>query len=126
MKELLINCLRDIVAGNIMMDGRPMFPQGWHPQESGKLLDGTWMSIEGVTPLSRSAVGGVRYYYIDFNIASKDRDVIVGLAATDPAPELSGVKPYNPYKTDVWLLGRLFQSFAIEVTYLAIPTRALD
>lgn len=95
-----------------------MFPQGWHPQDPFALPNGTGMSLAGITPFSRTAVGGVRYYYIDFDIASKDRDMIVGLSATEAAPELSDTTPYDPFKTDIWILGRLFETFAIEVMHV--------
>lgn len=95
------------------MDGRAMFPKGWHPQAwdflpSGKAPRGD--------PRTRTAVGGVRYYFIDFGIASQNKDMVVGFDGQERAPELSDTEPYDPYKLDVYVLGMVYQHFIVEVS----------
>lgn len=50
-----------------MMDGRALYPEGWHPQATDKTPDGSRL-LKGNR--SRTAVGGVRYYVIDLGLAS--------------------------------------------------------
>ncbi|KIO20528.1 hypothetical protein M407DRAFT_29843 [Tulasnella calospora MUT 4182] len=102
---------RDCAWGNIMMDGRRLYPAGWHPQHWEVLPDGR--SMKGGEP-SRTAVGGVRYYFIDFGISSHNEDQVVGFDGQEPAPELSDSVPYDPYKLDVYILGMAYRHFLIE------------
>ncbi|KAG9027082.1 hypothetical protein FS837_004389 [Tulasnella sp. UAMH 9824] len=103
---------RDCAWGNILMDGRRLYPQGWHPQQWGFFPNGKPM--RGADP-SRTAVGGVRYYFIDFGISTKDQDEVLGIHGQELSPELSDTVPYNPYKLDVYILGMAYQHFLIEV-----------
>ncbi|KAG8947766.1 hypothetical protein FRC00_008940, partial [Tulasnella sp. 408] len=102
---------RDCAWGNIMMDGRELYPRGWHPQRRNFYPNGKAMG--GGDP-SRTAVGGVRYYFIDFGISSKDQDEVLGIHGQELSPELSDTVPYNPYKLDVYILGMAYQHFLIE------------
>lgn len=97
-----------------MMDGRALFPQGWHPQASTRLPNGRRIKASARNP-SRAAAGGVRYYFIDFGLATHDEDQVTGILGQERAPELSGDGPYNPYKLDVYIMGMAFQHFFIEV-----------
>ncbi|KAG9027015.1 hypothetical protein FS837_004401 [Tulasnella sp. UAMH 9824] len=102
---------RDCAWGNIMMDGRRLYPLGWHPQQWEFYPNGKAMT--GSDP-SRTAVGGVRYYFIDFGISTKDEDEVLGINGQELSPELSDTVPYNPYKLDVYILGMAYQHFLIE------------
>ncbi|KAG8979886.1 hypothetical protein FRB90_007845, partial [Tulasnella sp. 427] len=102
---------RDCAWGNIMMDGRALFPKGWHPQLRATYPDGTEM--KNPTP-SRTAIGGVRYYFIDFGISSRDQDKVLGIDGQEPAPELSATVPYDPYKLDVFILGMAYRHLLLE------------
>ncbi|KIO26861.1 hypothetical protein M407DRAFT_23919 [Tulasnella calospora MUT 4182] len=102
---------RDCAWGNVMMDGRRLYPNGWHPQQWSFYPNGKVM--RGVDP-SRTAVGGVRYYFIDFGISTKDQDEVLGIHGQELSPELSDTVPYNPYKLDVYILGMAYQHFLIE------------
>ncbi|KAG8921539.1 hypothetical protein FRC01_000196 [Tulasnella sp. 417] len=102
---------RDCAWGNIMMDGRRLYPQGWHPQQWGFYPNGKVM--RGDEP-SRTGVGGVRYYLIDFGISTKGQDETLGIHGQELSPELSDTVPYNPYKLDVYILGMTYQHFLIE------------
>lgn len=102
---------RDCAWGNIMMDGRRLYPAGWHPQRWEVLPNGK--SMKSGNP-SRTAAGGVRYYFIDFGISSQNQDEVLGVDGQEPAPELSDNVPYNPYKLDVYILGMAYRHFLIE------------
>lgn len=95
-----------------MMDGRRLFPLGWHPQQWEVYPNGKIMTS---TDPSRTAVGGVRYYFIDFGISTKDQDEVLGIHGQELSPELSDKVPYNPYKLDVYILGMAYQHFLVEV-----------
>ncbi|KAG8998060.1 hypothetical protein FRB90_012389 [Tulasnella sp. 427] len=102
---------RDCAWGNIMMDGRRLFPLGWHPQRWEFYPDGK--AMRGSDP-SRTSVGGVRYYFIDFGISTKDQDEVQGVFGQEASPELSETVPYDPYKLDVYILGKAYERFLID------------
>ncbi|KAG8842241.1 hypothetical protein FRB96_005845 [Tulasnella sp. 330] len=102
---------RDCAWGNIMMDGRAMFPGGWHPQQDLRTPDGQRLQNQNS---SRTAAGGVRYYIIDFGISTHGKDQSIGFNGQERAPELSNRVPYNPYKLDVYILGMMYQHFLVE------------
>ncbi|KAG8894693.1 hypothetical protein FRC00_008581 [Tulasnella sp. 408] len=103
---------RDCARGNIMMDGRDLFPGGWHPQGIFSAPDGS--SLKNMSP-SRTAVGGVRYYFIDFGISTYNQDRTIGSLGQEPSPELSDDVPYDPYKLDVYILGMTYQRFLVKL-----------
>lgn len=107
--------IRDCAWGNIMMDGRRLYPLGWHPQEWEVLPNGK--SMKRSDP-SRTAVGGVRYYFIDFGISTKDETQVLGVDGQEPAPELSNDVPYDPFKLDVYILGMAYRHFLVEVSVI--------
>ncbi|KIO15972.1 hypothetical protein M407DRAFT_34398 [Tulasnella calospora MUT 4182] len=63
---------------------------------------------------SRTAVGGVRYYFIDFGVSTKDQDEVLGIHGQELSPELSDTVPHDPYKLDVYILGMAYQHFLVE------------
>ncbi|KAG8921230.1 hypothetical protein FRC01_000349 [Tulasnella sp. 417] len=79
----------DCAWGNIMMDGRRLFPSGWHPQHWEVLPNGRSMK----------------------------EDQVVGVDGQEPVPELSDTVPYDPYKLDVYILGMAYRHFLIERYY---------
>ncbi|EPT00389.1 hypothetical protein FOMPIDRAFT_1049710 [Fomitopsis schrenkii] len=101
---------RDCASPNIMMDGNPLFPQGFHPIYDTSLPDGHGLSW----PMSRSHFP-VQYYYIDFSISvyippDVGPKLAVGVFGRDQdPPELSDVVPYDPFKLDVFILGNVFR-----------------
>lgn len=101
----------DCAQANIMMDGSLLFPGGWHPQHTQLSPDAT----TAVFGLSRTAVGGVKYYFIDFGISSFEEDSVLGLDGQERAPELSLETPYNPFQLDVWILGTVYKEFLLDV-----------
>jgi len=96
----------------VMMDARKIYPRGWHPQ--GRRFLPTGVDVLPSFPPSRTSVGGVRYYYIDFGISSRDLDSVTGAYCQEPAPELSDTVPYDPYKLDVYVLGMAYKHFLLE------------
>ncbi|EIW62129.1 uncharacterized protein TRAVEDRAFT_70311 [Trametes versicolor FP-101664 SS1] len=100
----------DCAYGNVMMDVTAMYPKGYHPLHWEMLSD----TVTPAPTLPRSSVL-VTYYFIDFGIstlfspddASKLVVGVKGLEGT--VPELSETVPYDPFKTDVYILGALFR-----------------
>ncbi|KAH9851078.1 kinase-like domain-containing protein [Lenzites betulinus] len=99
---------RDISPLNVMMDGRPLFPQGHHPvriQYSDDLLD-------LLTPLRRID-HRIEYFYIDFGLAVRfppgASPLVLGyIGRGRQVPEISATEPWDAYKGDVRALGNLF------------------
>lgn len=93
-----------------MMDASLLYPQGRHP-----IYEKLSPDIVTVAPcLSRTAVGGVKYYFIDYGISSYfPPDVprlVVGKDGRDKeVPELSHTVPYNPFKVDIFIIGNIFR-----------------
>ncbi|RPD69052.1 hypothetical protein L226DRAFT_494947 [Lentinus tigrinus ALCF2SS1-7] len=107
---------RDIAAQNVMMDGSPLYPGGFHPMRRGFSLD----VIDELKPLSRTD-HPVRYYYIDFGLSERFApgapSLVVGdVGRDDEVPELSSTVPYDGYKADIHALGNLFHK-EIELKY---------
>jgi len=111
---------RDCNWQNILMDGRLMFPRGWHPQSYIQYPNGDYLHRANVP--SRTEVGGVKYYFIDFGLSTWGKDRAVGTYGQVRAPELSWVKEYDPYLVDVWILGtgyqKYFLNFASQLEFL--------
>ena len=100
--------LSDIAVQNIMMDARPLYPEGYHPVRQNYTPDGMYT----ISPLSRTD-RPVRYYYIDFGLsvqfAPGAAPYVVGDVGRDTdVPELSDSVPYDAFKVDIFALGNLF------------------
>ncbi|KAI0077842.1 hypothetical protein K474DRAFT_1707023 [Panus rudis PR-1116 ss-1] len=100
---------RDCAAGNIMMDARPLYPQGYHPVRRTYTPDALW----DVHPLARID-NPVQYFFIDFGISSRfaygETALVVGTKGRDKEPpELSDNVPYNPFMLDVYILGNVYK-----------------
>ncbi|KAI0077840.1 hypothetical protein K474DRAFT_1595284 [Panus rudis PR-1116 ss-1] len=105
---------RDCAAGNIMMDGRPLYPHGHHPVRLNFDPEGLW----NIQPLSRMD-HPVKYYFIDFGISSRfrqgDDPLVLGTKGRDKEPpELSKEIPYNPFMLDIYILGNVFRKEFVE------------
>ncbi|KAG9017572.1 hypothetical protein FRB90_000705 [Tulasnella sp. 427] len=107
--------MNDCAFGNIMMDGRALFPSQWHPQ----LANIDLQNKSHRTTKSRTDVGGVRYYFTDFGLSTKGEHLVTGLAGLEDAPELSDRIPYDPFKLDIYILGMMFQRKIIDEFYNA-------
>ncbi|KAG9046465.1 hypothetical protein FS837_004350 [Tulasnella sp. UAMH 9824] len=98
---------RDCAMDNIMLDGRALFPGGWHPQRAYATPDAQHAIPE---PSLREAKS-VSYYLIDFGISTLNQNMTTGNLGQERAPELSDDTPYDPYKLDVYILGMAYKRF---------------
>ncbi|KAJ7743785.1 kinase-like domain-containing protein [Mycena metata] len=101
---------RDLCYRNLMVDARRMIPLGWHFIAPWSHY-GTKVGIKSET---RSSVGPVNYYIIDFGLSTEFYDILpedaqdVGKYGQDKTvPELSETVAYNPFKVDVYQLGNV-------------------
>lgn len=90
--------------GNLMMDGRALYPNAWHPQAFRTQTDG----CSSLHIPSMREVKSVRYYFIDFGLSTINRSSTTGYLGQERAPELSYHIPYDPYKLDVYSLGMAY------------------
>lgn len=87
-----------------------MYPQGHHPILNEYLPD-----CSRIAPVLPRAGAGVKYYFTDFGIstwfaADDETKLVLGSKGLDKsAPELSDTVPYDPFKLDVYILGKLFR-----------------
>ncbi|KAI0657811.1 kinase-like domain-containing protein [Cubamyces menziesii] len=98
---------RDVAVANIMMDARPLYPNGHHPIRLGSTPD----ALYPVSPLPR---GGrrIQYYYIDFGLTSwfppGSSPMVIGDVGRAEVPELSDTVPYDAFKVDIYALGTVY------------------
>ncbi|KAG8914426.1 hypothetical protein FRC01_004082 [Tulasnella sp. 417] len=91
------------------MDGRALYPKGWHPQR--------WLSARDYQgcagrPAFRE-VQDLHYYFVDFGMSTRGESLTIGEDGQEEAPELSLTVPYDPYKLDVYILGKSYQRFFV-------------
>ncbi len=102
---------RDFSDLNIMLDGTPLYPKGFHP--SAQLM--TPSGLLESKPLRRTDVSSLKYIITDFGISSHFPDpstpcLVTGLYAQDGSvPELSNDVPYDPFAVDVFTSGSLYK-----------------
>ncbi|KAG6872356.1 hypothetical protein C0995_010477 [Termitomyces sp. Mi166 len=100
---------RDACYFNLMVDATELIPGGFHLFKPH--------TCDGVKPWKewreRSSVKSLRYYFIDFGLSRRYltnkgvRDV--GILGQDQSfPERSAIIPYDPFKTDIYHLGKVF------------------
>ncbi|KAF8874749.1 kinase-like domain-containing protein [Infundibulicybe gibba] len=98
----------DLNGSNIMMDARPIYPDGWHPVMRYASVDGASV----LKPLARID-HPVRYYIIDYDcsimLLPNESHFISDLDGQDKEiPEFSPKKPLDVFKLDVFALGNIF------------------
>ncbi|KAL5513752.1 hypothetical protein ACEPAH_4152 [Sanghuangporus vaninii] len=107
---------RDCAENNIMMNGDPLYPKGFHPclptlDANGKMA----------RPRRRRDTRGVKHYFTDFGISSRFKSVeeirlVTGQDGLDrEVPELRQFEPYDPFPVDVFILGNLFRKKLTDV-----------
>lgn len=118
---------RDCAYKNIMMDADVLFPNGYHPVVTTREP----LNDVGTKILPRAA-GKIRYYYIDFGIAShlpqgRTPRLVLGRDGLDQSvPELSFEVPYDPFKVDVFIIGNLLKETFLEVNpYMRLHVNSL-
>ncbi|KAG9047865.1 hypothetical protein FS837_001341 [Tulasnella sp. UAMH 9824] len=98
---------RDCAFDNILMDGRALFPNGWHPQTFLATRD----ALDSAGRPALREVRDLRYYFIDFGLSTHGESMTLGEDGQEEAPELSLTVPYDPYKLDVYILGKAYARF---------------
>lgn len=103
-----------------MMDSSPLFPQGHHPIRERFLPD----AVTVAPRLTRTAAGGVKYFYVDYGISSyippDAPRLVVGRAGRDQeVPELSDTVPYDPFMVDIFSVGNVFRHMFHDVSHNA-------
>jgi hypothetical protein len=99
---------RDLTAQNIMMDGRPIIPQGWHFVRKGFAPNG----VDPIAPLARID-HPVRYFIIDYDcsivFSPGQSHLLEGFDGDEGSPpELKKNQQYDAFKVDVFTLGDVF------------------
>lgn len=93
-----------------------MFPMGFHPVFPPYTSD-----IRRTAPyITRTAVGGVKYFVTDFGISTQFKEgvtkLVLGESCQDHSvPELSNTRPYDPFRVDIYTLGNVFKEDLIDV-----------
>ncbi|KAI0330384.1 hypothetical protein GY45DRAFT_751694 [Cubamyces sp. BRFM 1775] len=109
---------RDIAPTNIMMDGTPLFPHGFHPVRIHRAAD----AIHEVHPLPRFE-HPVKYFYIDFGLSVRFEDgasskVVGKVGQRTDVPEMSATLPYDAFKADIYALGDIFDRYIDQISCL--------
>ncbi|CAE6518132.1 unnamed protein product [Rhizoctonia solani] len=100
----------DIASANIMMNGRVLYDEDFHPFHQDFSLD----RKRQIQPRYLRSERPIRYYYIDFGYAKWFRDpnqprVVHGSRARERAPEQLGGGAYDPFKADIYQLGSILR-----------------
>lgn len=101
-----------------MIDASAMYPDGFHPYRQHVKRSGSGIVRDH---LNRADAPSVRYYFTDFGISSWFKDQtqprqVTGRHGQDKTvPELSDDEPYDPFKTDVYILGNLYKTRLTDV-----------
>ncbi|KAL5632843.1 hypothetical protein ACGC1H_005704 [Rhizoctonia solani] len=100
----------DIASANIMMNGRVLYDEPFHPFYQDFSLDRK-RQIQARYLRSQRPI---RYYYIDFGYAKWFRDpdqprVAYGSRARERTPEQLGGGAYDPFKADIYQLGAILR-----------------
>jgi len=106
---------RDCSVLNIMFDATAMYPDGFHPsrqyaKRSGRGLVQNRFNRGDVLP-------SIRYYFTDYGISSlfqvgdpSQPRLVTGRHCQDKTvPELYFDEPYDPFRTDVYILGNVYK-----------------
>lgn len=102
-----------------MLDGTPLYPDGFHPVAKYLLPSGQ----EEASYIHRADVPSVRYYITDFGISTRFQDssvpcLVAGMNAQDKdVPELSDFIPYDPFAVDIWTLGSVYKRHFLDVRF---------
>ncbi|EKM49914.1 uncharacterized protein PHACADRAFT_154568 [Phanerochaete carnosa HHB-10118-sp] len=110
--DALLNvCSTDCARENIVIDAAALYPQGFHPAQLDMLPD-----LSGPAPILKRSQAPCRYYFFDYEqslyipveVSPKIAPCWFGWDSDIPEVEFRG-RPYDPFKADVWLLGRVIR-----------------
>lgn len=102
-----------------MLDGTPLYPNGFHPARKNFRID----KLRPAKYVSRSSVPEVRYYITDFGLSSRFEPGKAGFVTVlycqdRDVPELSDIIPYDPFAVDIFTLGNVFKKEFLQVIVL--------
>ena len=111
---------------NIMMDGRPLFPNSCHPDpwSNHKTRD-----LKAYAKHYERTSHPVRYYFIDFGLSvsfDPEDPVATGVVGQDrsvPEFKAGSEVQYNPTKLDIYQLGNAFKQHLLEVLLVILYSR---
>jgi serine/threonine protein kinase len=122
---------RDCKNDNIMFDAGPMFPEGWHPARESKNA-----AFTGDAPsITRTeSTKPIKYYFIDFGIAlrfqdSEPHNARIIMSGDKSVPEfrsITGDETYDPFPTDVYLIGNSIKLVFLTGDEYFVPIRGLE
>lgn len=107
---------RNLTDRHIMMEGRALFPGGFHPSRQDRSPDCKSKAF----PIRRiDAQVPVRYYFIDFSQAEQIQSTdICSISGRKEGPDgtldLITDEPYEPFPVDVYSLGQIYRSAFID------------
>lgn len=112
---------RDLASPNIMMDGRPLYPNGFHP--SAQYMSPSCKSR--ATHLKRIHAPPVKYFFVDFGISTifseSEERLTFGVLGREPAPEQEDTEAsHDPFALDIYVLGKVYQIKLLE-KYTNLP-----
>ncbi|KLO19350.1 hypothetical protein SCHPADRAFT_818269, partial [Schizopora paradoxa] len=111
----------DCAAPNIMMDGRPLYPEGFHPAHQFK-----HPTVFGFAEHNKRLYSPpVKYYFIDFGMStmyneewgSDPRKWNTPNGHEQDAPEIRNYsldKTFNAYLLDIFVLGKVYEKSLLE------------
>lgn len=96
-----------------MVDATPLYPDGFHPV----LLHRERTAQRRAAPLRRECTP-VRYYFVGFDLSLyleepfiiSERTVLCPEKKVQDVPEVSYEVPYNPFKADLYMMGKVIQA----------------
>lgn len=88
-----------------MMDGDALYSERTHPVFTSFALN-----LSGELRSRWRVDVPIKYYFIDFGISTRfrksDDSLVLGVAGRDQSvPELSSTEKYDPFKTDIYIIG---------------------
>ncbi|KAJ7140494.1 hypothetical protein C8R43DRAFT_892668 [Mycena crocata] len=100
--------LSDCADLNIMMDGKDLFSEPWHPTKPRNAL-GFSRKLKHRTRTERP----VKYYFIDFGISQKYTEEQCPPLVEPHVGEVDGRSPpdHNPFPTDVYYIGNSIRKY---------------
>ncbi|KZV74540.1 hypothetical protein PENSPDRAFT_681919 [Peniophora sp. CONT] len=110
----------DCTYNNIMYDGTPMYPDGFHPADLFRRRN---LTLDAKARHFTRTQRPVRYYLIDFGLSvqCKDKSARVlpvrggGMVPPEFGPEvIASDTPQDPFPTDVWYLGAFIREQFLE------------
>lgn len=115
---------RDCSYSNVWMDATTLYPHGFHPSDQDA-LPSRYRSCKG---LSRSPLRPTKYYFGGFGVALhidgiNTPPLIMRDGLNGTIPELLQPESYDPFKLDIFVLGKLY---ARKLTLVRQQARCYD